>query len=119
MRPETRDLNLRAVLIFAIGLSVFLVGAHAVVGRLLQDLGARSARLDAPASPLRDRNALPPPPRLQQNPGLDLETLRRREERELGTSGWVERSRGTVRIPVERAMELLLRRGLPAREASE
>jgi hypothetical protein len=33
--------------------------------------------------------------------------------------GWVDRSAGTVRLPIERAMQLLLERGLPTRPEGE
>ena len=44
-----------------------------------------------------------------------LEMYRTREERELATYGWVDQNTGVVRIPIERAKELLLQRGLPTR----
>ena len=33
----------------------------------------------------------------------------------LTTYGWVDKNAGTVRIPIDRAKELLLERGLPVR----
>lgn len=38
-----------------------------------------------------------------------LEELRTREQEELTTYGWVDKEKGTVRIPIERAMELVAR----------
>jgi hypothetical protein len=55
----------------------------------------------------------PPPPRLQANPKTDLERLRAAEDERLTTYGWVDRQHQVARIPVERAIELLSRRGLP------
>ena len=43
----------------------------------------------------------------------DLQSLRTAEEALATSYGWVNREAGTVRIPVARAMELLLERGLP------
>jgi hypothetical protein len=54
-----------------------------------------------------------PKPRLQIKGAVDLANLRAAEEAELGSYGWIDRSSGTVRIPINRAMELLLDRGLP------
>jgi hypothetical protein len=34
-------------------------------------------------------------------------TLAERKERELGSYGWVDRDRGVVRIPIDRAMDLV------------
>jgi hypothetical protein len=56
-----------------------------------------------------------PEPRLQVAPQVDLATLRAREDEELKTYGWVDRKDGVVRIPIERAMDLMVRKGLPAR----
>lgn len=59
-----------------------------------------------------------PGPNLQINPSADLATHRAREEEELTTYGWVDRDAGVVRIPIARAMERLIQRGLPARSAN-
>lgn len=45
--------------------------------------------------------------------------LRLREERILSTYGWTDETAGTVRIPIDRAVELLLKRGLPVRRGGE
>ena len=38
-----------------------------------------------------------------------------KEERTLYSYGWVDERAGIVRIPIERAMDLLVQRGLPLR----
>jgi hypothetical protein len=60
-----------------------------------------------------------PEPRLQVSPSLDLETFRAREDQQLQTYGWVDRKAGIVRIPINEAMDLVARRGLPTRSAAE
>lgn len=60
--------------------------------------------------------ARPPEPRLQDFPAQDLKEFRKREDETLKSYGWVEPNAGVVRIPIERAMELTLERGLPVRE---
>ena len=59
---------------------------------------------------------LPPEPRLQEAPALDLARFRAREEERLSTYGWIDRPNGVVHIPIDRAMEIVARDGLPARE---
>lgn len=59
--------------------------------------------------------ARPPAPRLQEIPAQELQEFRQREAQALGSYGWVESNAGVVRIPIERAMELTLERGLPVR----
>ena len=54
-----------------------------------------------------------PNPRLQIKGAVDLANLRAAEEADLDSYGWVDRNSGTVRVPIDRAMQLLLERGLP------
>ena len=56
-----------------------------------------------------------PAPRLQVDPEVDLAALRAREDAGLNGYGWLDRKAGVVRIPIERAMDLLIQRGLPVR----
>jgi hypothetical protein len=56
-----------------------------------------------------------PAPHLQINSHDDLMALRAREDAELNGYGWVDHSNGIVRIPIARAMDLILARGLPTR----
>lgn len=55
-----------------------------------------------------------PTPRLQTDDGAqDLVNLHEREDLLLDHYSWVNQSQGVVRIPIDRAMELLAQRGLP------
>ena len=54
-----------------------------------------------------------PAPRLQLAPEADLAALRAREDEVLNQYGWVDKKAGVVRIPIERAMDLIAQRGLP------
>lgn len=54
-----------------------------------------------------------PQPRLIVKPGATLADLRAAEDAELNSHGWVDRNTGIARIPIDRAMQLLLQRGLP------
>lgn len=55
-----------------------------------------------------------PTPRVQTDDGnQDVADLHRREDLLLDHYSWVDRSKGTVRIPMERAMEIIAQRGLP------
>lgn len=58
-----------------------------------------------------------PQPRLLVNEPANLATFQAREHEVLTTYGWVDRNAGIVRIPVERAKDLVLERGLPVRGA--
>jgi hypothetical protein len=73
-------------------------------------------KVSSRAQPLA--SAHPPFPKLQISPPVDLAKFRAREEAELNSYGWVDKKTGIVRIPIDRAMDLLLERGLATRSES-
>jgi hypothetical protein len=55
-----------------------------------------------------------PTPRVQVDDGAqDIADLHAREDLLLNNYTWIDQSKGTVRIPIERAMELVAQHGLP------
>jgi hypothetical protein len=124
---ETSDVNVRGIFGFGIGLAV----GTALVALLL--FGAFSVMVErftppppANSSPLtRTRPVVPesrthaesafPEPRLQPNAAEDLVKFREAEYHRLNNYGWVDQNAGIVHIPIERAKELTLQRGLPVR----
>jgi hypothetical protein len=61
-----------------------------------------------------------PTPRLQTDDGnQEIADLHAKEDLLLENYSWVDRSQGKVRIPIERAMELIAQRGLPMAPAVE
>jgi hypothetical protein len=69
-------------------------------------------RVDTQRYPLAVNGRLPAEPRLQQFPRNELYEFRMKEEAELHTYGWVDKNAGTVHIPIEDAMRLMLQRGV-------
>ena len=53
-------------------------------------------------------------PRLQQFPHNELYTFSNEERDRLQSHGWESKAAGTVHIPIEEAMKLMVERGLPA-----
>jgi hypothetical protein len=70
------------------------------------------------AAPFADVRPLPPAPRIQSNPGADMQSYFQSQQNLLNTYGWIDRQNGIVRLPIDRAMELVLQRGLPARSSN-
>ena len=106
-RHEERDVRLRPLILFGVGLAV-LAGLVLVLLVLLFDyLAARQAELAPPPSPLLEAGRPPPEPRLQVSPRRDMRDMRAEEDAALESYGWVDRQAGIVRIPIARAMELL------------
>jgi hypothetical protein len=54
-----------------------------------------------------------PQPRLETNERLEINDFRLQEEQLLHSYNWVNQPAGQMRIPVDRAMELIAQRGLP------
>ena len=108
---EKRDIRFSAIMIAFGGLAVLLGGVALSSSAALR---AFSAHFSAAA-----RRRLPPPePRLQADAVADLRRQRAEEAAVLSSCAWLDRPRGVIRLPIERAMALLLRRGLPTRSAS-
>jgi hypothetical protein len=111
---ERRDLSPRVIGLFLAGLVVVTGLVLLLIWGLFDYYATRQARADRPSSPLADVRQIPPEPRLQVSGAADLAAFRAKEEAELRSYGWVDRNAGTVRIPIDRTMDLLLQRGLPA-----
>ncbi len=54
-----------------------------------------------------------PTPRLQQNPMSEMVDLKKEEQGHVYSYGWVDKKAGIAHIPVDRAMEILAKDGLP------
>jgi hypothetical protein len=72
-----------------------------------------------PMSLLSPERPLPPAPRLQTYPFQDIKELRQAEAPVLNSYAWIDKKAGTVRIPVDRAIDLLAERGLPYRKPGQ
>jgi len=118
---ETRDANPANLVKFCIGLALTLVVSWAGMWWLMGYFG-RVQQLGPAATPFGklEEKQLPPLPRIQVEPVRDLDEVRGQQNDLVNKPGWVDRTRGVVRIPVSMAMDLILQRGgLPARQSSE
>ncbi len=111
---ETRDARPRSLLNSAAVLFLALVVVW-IGMKWIFDYFGRAQQLGPPATPFEQGRTLPPLPRLQAHPVADLAHLRQQQDDALHSYGWVDRNLGTVHLPIERAMDLLLERGLPVR----
>jgi hypothetical protein len=114
---EKGDVHFRGVLIFAVALAVGVVLTLVLVGGMIALL-AQSPPSSMRASPTGTPSVVPPPPVLQAQPWEDLRHYREEQSRILSNYAWIDRKAGAVRIPIERAMELVVERG-PAPSAGE
>jgi hypothetical protein len=128
---EHRDVGVAGILYFLLGLFVAGVLAYVVAAILYSYLEKRSNAEQAPVNPLvtsapadtrhisRDypQNAFPNP-KLEEDERGQLNGIRLHEEETLSTYDYIDKNAGTVRIPIDRAMDLIAQRGLPTRTQS-
>ena len=111
---ETTDADIGKIV--RSGIVLFLVVVASLVAmRLMFSFFVERQGLGPPASPFENTRKLPPEnmPRLQVAAPKDLGSYRLNQQKSLEEYGWVDRSNGVVRIPIDRAMDLLVERGLP------
>jgi hypothetical protein len=118
VRHEQSDVSIRGIVIFAAGLLVAAIVIHIGLYWLLEFYKEESPQR-APVVTAPGTGEQFPPPRLQISPRADMAEMRAAQERRLTTYGWVDKEKQIVRIPIDRAMELLVQRGLPARKLPE
>jgi hypothetical protein len=116
---ETTDADAGPVVRFAIFLLVLTLAIAGLVVGFYKYLDARERAAKAPRYPMAEmvERPLPPRPRLQTYPFTDITTMRADERKLLDEYAWVDKANGVVRIPIERAIEVLAERGLPHRTA--
>jgi hypothetical protein len=115
---EKRDAS--AAWIFGILGFLLITGLimHFVLAGVMERLGKKAFPADAYSGARRSGETIAHSqgvPRLQLRPPEDLNNFRASEETALKTYGWIDRTAGVVRIPIDRAMDLVLERGLPTR----
>jgi len=115
VRHESRDVDPRAVVRAIALVSLVTVVTAGVVVILLRVLAAREARQFPSPPPMarQEPDRRPPEPRLQESPVVDVEQLRKEEEELLTTYGWIDHEAGIIHIHIDRAIDLLVERGLP------
>jgi hypothetical protein len=115
---EKRDAN--AKWIFGVIAFLLITGLimHFVLAGMMERLEKKPFPTDQWGGTQRPTVTIAPNstvPHLQLMPVADLKQFRATEETELNSYGWINRTAGVVRIPISRAMDLLLERGLPVR----
>jgi hypothetical protein len=118
---EPTDVNARALTRFGLSMAALIVVFLFGLWGMFEHLKNRAAKLGLPLSPTAMVNAQkqPPEPRLQRYPARDMRDMRADEDRILNQYAWIDPDKGIVRIPVDRAMDLIAQRGLPAAPAGK
>jgi len=110
---EPTDVDVVAVSKFTLGLTLAVILALAAMWFLF-DWFVRSESAETPkATPYAVQNPRkePPEPRLQTQPLVDGQKLREDENAVLSSYGWVDPDKKIVRIPIDRAIDIVAREG--------
>jgi hypothetical protein len=111
---EERDVDTRGVTRIAAALVIVLILCCLVSASYFFFLEKRTTQLEGPILSALPRSEKPfPRPQLQADPALDYAEYHRAEEERLTQYRWIDREKGIVAIPIDRAIELTLERGLP------
>ncbi|MGD0546933.1 MAG: hypothetical protein ABR991_03805 [Terracidiphilus sp.] len=139
---EQSDARVSGIVIFLVVLSIMAAVIGGIAYGMGKFLNARMTKEDGPVNrwaqpvdvrPLGNMASNPemrkkvaestqnfPLPRVQTDDGnQDVADLHLREDLLLENYSWADQSQGKVRIPIERAMELIAQRGLPVAPAVE
>jgi hypothetical protein len=113
---ERTDMSITAIVWFFGGLLVSALLIHLLLAWMFSYMQHHYARGEA-VSPFSPPRELPPYPRLQVSPQSELREYKAKEEQVLSSYAWEDKSKGIVRIPIDRAIELIAERGMPATPA--
>lgn len=134
LNHETTDISLEGVGKLTIAFAVILIVVSSVMYGTYRMLDARAVQADitraraeqagravtSEGRPLVDQantldraGRLPAGPKVLTNEPAWLAGIKTAQTQALTTYGWVDKEAGTVRLPIERAKQLLIERGLP------
>src|SRR5688572_21654011 len=113
---EHHDVNVRAILWFVGVLTAITIGIQVAMWGMFYGLQWYERKNEPYVTPLVRPAGQPfPEPRLQETPWTDLRKFRAEQHDYLHSYGWVDEKLGIARIPISRAKQLLLERGVPVR----
>jgi len=127
---ETQDLSSAGVLYFMAGLAVVVVLIYFIVAGMYRFLDRYDKNHQEPMNPMAVKAGVDPrtmkfdeiqkqvdktfpQPVLEHSEQRQFGEFLEKQDKILDSYDWVDPKNGVVRIPIERAMELLAQRGLP------
>jgi hypothetical protein len=116
---ESRDTGVGLIAGSAAGLAIVVVAVFLLMWGTFNLLKTDDQKNDVSLSPLAPSVQVPPEPRLQEHPAEELRELKAHENKILTTYGWQDQKSGIVRIPIERAMDIMAQKGFPVQQTSQ
>lgn len=109
---EVRDARVGCLVAVGVGMIVSAVVMSVGLWAMFDFFATGARQRDLATVPVFS-TAPPPGPQLEVDPDADLARVRSREEGLLNSYDWVDRQHGVVRIPIDRAIDLIVQQGLP------
>jgi len=104
---EESEANVRLVVVSLAGLAVVALVVFVLVVGIFRYFYDTDKTGEAQRQPV-----IPPEPRIEVAPYEQLQQMRAREEHIQNTYAWVDKSAGTVRVPIDRAIDMLAAKGV-------
>jgi hypothetical protein len=118
VRFERTDANIKGILITGAALVIGFWTAASLLYFYFALLNHYRTAVSPPPLPSAVHgHPLPPEPRLQQSPPRDMQGLLARENFLLNHYAWIDKAKGTVAIPLDRAIQIIAERGIPPQKS--
>lgn len=114
---ERKDINIVQITGFGIGLLIACMVTVFAMYALFAFFAHREDKVNPPNPPamMAEKPTEPPAPRLQPEPLRELKQMHDNEDALIGSYGWVDQSKGIVRVPIDTAIDIVAQKGLPAK----
>jgi hypothetical protein len=109
-----QEISVRRILWLGVWLAVGTLAFALMMWGLLRGFQIWDEKHEVQMAPMMAQNPQQPPPepRLQNDPARDMAKMRAAEDIALERAGWVDQQGGTLRVPVNVAIDAILQRGV-------
>ena len=108
-----REIDLRRILWTGVWLVVIVLVSDVVIWGFMRGLEALGDHEQVELTPMQKLPQPPPPePRLQVSPTKDMIDMRAQEDLTVDHAAWVDQPGGTLRVPVDVAIDAIVQRGV-------
>jgi len=109
-----QEISVRRILWLGVWLAAGTLVFALMMWGLLRGFQVWDEKHEVQMAPMMARNPQQPPPepRLQNDPGKDMAKMRADEDVVLERAGWVDQQGGTLRVPVNMAIDAIAQRGV-------
>jgi hypothetical protein len=114
---EPDDLRIRSIVALAVALAGVIMAVLAALALLMGNFTEKEHTAKAMALPrFSDLAPAFPPPRLQADPAAEWIRLKSAADEQLKSYGWIDRQAGIAHIPIDRAIAIIAKSGIPPSE---